>query len=134
MKKFKEFMTKISEVTTVPEEYDSLVSSPVNKRKYPIFKNPDRSEIKDLAKETNLVRFIAHKGDFYTFNGALLHAHAINHLKLPISHEPPIEDAFLGVAKASSDGRLSYYDSNQLKAKDAHRVDKLHPQVRKYLT
>jgi hypothetical protein len=122
----------IKELVTT-EEYDSLVKSPLDKRHYPIFVNPTRSEIKELAKETNLVRFIAHNGLFYLFNGALLHAYVIKHLELPISPEPTIEVAFLGIAKASPAGTLEYYDSNQLKPKDVHKVPQLYPYIEKYL-
>lgn len=116
------------------EEYHSLMNSPIDKRKYPIFKNPDKSEIKELAKDTNLVRFISHKGDFYVFNGSLLHSHAIKHIGLPISDDPPIKDAFLGIAKASTNGKMEFYDSNQKDAKNPKDVMKYHEHIMKYLS
>ena len=39
---------KLKEITTT-EEYHSLVKSPLNKNIYPIFVNPTRSEIRELA-------------------------------------------------------------------------------------
>ena len=62
---------KLKELVT-NEEYHSLVGSTLNKNKYPIFVNPTRSEIRELAQESNLIRFIAYKNDFYVFNAALL--------------------------------------------------------------
>ncbi len=108
----------------INEEYHSLVSSPINRKKYPIFMNPTSSEIKELGEDTNLVRFIMYDGNFYAFSGALLHAIAIKHLGLPISSDPNINQAFLGIAKAVG-GRLQYYDSNQLKQGDWNELEKV---------
>lgn len=47
------------------------------------------------------------------FSAALLHAFVIKHLELPLSLDPNINDAFLGIAKANLNGTLAYYDSNQ---------------------
>ena len=123
---------KLKEITTT-EEYHSLVKSPLNKNIYPIFVNPTRSEIRELAQESNLVRFIAYRENFYVFNAALLHAFVIEHLKLPISKTPTIKDAFLGIAKASYNGTLKYYDSNQLTARDVDKVPTLYPYLTKWL-
>ncbi len=108
----------------INEEYHSLVDSPINRKKYPIFVNPTSSEIKELGEDTNLVRFIMYDGKLYAFSGALLHATAIKHLGLPISNDPSIRDAFLGIAKAIG-GRLQYYDSNQLKQGDWNELEKV---------
>lgn len=127
---------KVKEIM-INEDYHSLVSSPINRKKYPIFINPSRSEINELSEDTNLIRFIIYQGNFYAFSGALLHATAIKHLELPISNDPPISEAFLGIAKAVPGGKLQYYDSNQLKRGDEEELEqitKLYPDlIQKYL-
>jgi hypothetical protein len=114
------------------EEYHSLAKSGVNKKAYPIFINPTRSEVKELAKENNIVRFISHKGDLYAFSGELLHAHAIKHLELPVSNDPPIKDAFLGIAKASANGSMEFYDTNQSAANNIGEIIKHHSNLARY--
>lgn len=121
---------KLKELITT-EEYHPLAGSPINKNKYPIFINPVRSEIRELAKESNLIRFIAYKDDFYVFNAALLYAYVIKHLNLPISSEPPISKAFLGIAKANLNGTLQYYDSNQT-IRDFSVIPDLYPYLSKW--
>jgi hypothetical protein len=118
----------------VSEDYVALVKQLHNKKTYPIFVNPSRSEIKELAREENLARFIAFNGHFYLFNASLLHATAIEKLGLPLSSSPSINDAFLGVAKASLYGALEYYDSNQISDEQLESVSKAYRYIAKYFT
>jgi hypothetical protein len=104
------------EIVLVDEEYHSLAQDPYDKshkHAFPVFKNPTKDEIKELGQTNNTARFIAHKGDLYAFSPMLLHANAIKHLGLPITSNPPISHAFLGVAKANHDGSLAFKETNQ---------------------
>lgn len=113
------------------EEYDSLLTNPLNKKTFAVFKNPDKSEIRELSQSTNNVRFIHHKGDLHVWDGSVLHAHAIKHLGLPLTSNPPINHAFLGVAKPNFDGTLSFKETNQ-NIPTADAVKKWHPGALKY--
>lgn len=119
----------------VKEEYHSLVKNPLNKKIHTVYVDPTKDEIRELAKETNVARFISHDNHLYLFHGELLHSDAINHLKLPIYvDKPPIEKAFLGIAKPNANGKLQYTDSNQLKQTDIGKVPKFHPHLGKYFS
>jgi hypothetical protein len=114
----------------IEEEYDSLLKSPWNdKVAHPVYKNPDKSEISDLSKTTDNVRFISHKKNMYVWDGSILHRHAIRHLNLPISSSPLIKDAFLGVAKPNSDGTLAF-DSTEQRINEP--IHKYHSHILQY--
>lgn len=121
---------KVKEI--IPEEYVTLVKQIHDKKPYPIFINPSRGEIRELAREENLARFIAYQNQFFLFSASLLHANAIKKLELPLSSEPSINDAFLGVAKANLDGTLDYYTSNQISDEQLDEVSKLYRYINKY--
>lgn len=116
----------------IDEEYDSLVTNPLNtKQKFPVFVNPEKSEIQELAKSTNSVRFLAHKGKLHVWDASVLHAHAIKHLGLSITSTPPISHAFLGIAKPNYDGTLSFKETNQ-KIPTSDSIQKHHSEILHY--
>ena len=115
----------------VEEDYDSLMTNPLNKEKYPVFVDPTKDEIKELSKDTNNVRFISHNGKMFLFHDGILHAHAIKHLGLPISNAPPIHQAFLGIAKPNADGTLSYSGTNQVITRP-NALNQYHRHILKY--
>lgn len=96
---------------------------------YDVYLNPTKNELKELSRDNNLVRFIAYNGDFYVFSASYLHRDAIQHLKLPFNHKPDISTAFLGIAKLSVTGNLTFHDSNQLDHSNSDMVLKFHPYV-----
>lgn len=114
------------------EDYHSLVTNPLNKQKRTVFVNPTKDEIRELAKETNSIRFIAYQNVLYIWNGDMLHADMIKQLKLPFTSDPPIATAFLGIAKPLAKGSLQYKDSNQLKSADAAKIAKLYGWIDKW--
>lgn len=116
----------------VREEYHSLIKNPLNKKIHTVYIDPTKDEVRELSKETNVARFIAHDGHLYLFHGGLLHADAINHLKLPISDKPTVEKAFLGIAKPNANGKLQYTDSNQLKPTDIGKIPRYHPYISRF--
>jgi hypothetical protein len=88
----------------------------------PIFKNPDKSEIRELADFGNKVRFIAYKNNLYVFPAELLHLSAVKELAkipeigIPISagsdSHPKV--AFLGIAKINlGTYKLKFTETNQ---------------------
>jgi hypothetical protein len=109
------------------EEYVSSVASTVkNKSKeetfFPIFKNPDKSEIKELKKFGVSVRFIVYKKDVFVFPSELLHNFAVRELHSAVGiprdlysdamYDPRI--AFFGIAKINlGTMKLSVTDTNQ---------------------
>lgn len=120
------------EVEFIGEEYETIVKSPINKKHYTVFVNPTKKEVRELAADEPLARFIAYGGQFYIFNASLLHATAITKLELPISSTPNINDAFLGIAKASASGSLEYYDSNQVSEKNLENAVRKYPYMIKF--
>lgn len=128
MKSYKELSQQL---LFVYEEYDSLIDNPINRTKHPVFVNPTRNEIRELSRETNNARFIAHNNKLYVFNGSVLHAHAIKQLKLPINSEPHISQAFLGIAKPNANGTLTFTDTNQ-KNIDTKTINDKYQYINKY--
>jgi hypothetical protein len=120
------------EVEFIGEEYETLVKSPINKKTYTVFVNPTSKEVRELASDEPLARFIAYDGKLYVFNASLLHATAISKLELPISSTPNINDAFLGIAKAATSGSLQYYDSNQVSEKHLENAVRKYPYILKF--
>jgi len=135
MKTLQQFILENNMLNTkelfVYEEYESLVDNNFNKTKHPVFVNPNKDEIREYSKTTNNVRFIAHNNKFYIFHGSVLHAHAIKQLGLPITSEPHITHAFLGIAKPNNNGTLSFSDSNQ-KNIDPNVVKTKYQYINKY--
>jgi hypothetical protein len=124
MKSFEKFYT---------EEYHSIATNPLNKQKRTVFINPSKDEIRELSKETNNVRFIAHKGNTYVFHGDFLHSDMIKHLGLPLESNPPINKAFLGVAKPLANGKLQFTETNQkIPANSVDLVEKLYKHLYNY--
>jgi hypothetical protein len=115
----------------IKEEYHSLMKNPITGKHHTVFVNPNAGEIRELAKETNNVRFISHNRNFYLFHGENLHAHVKTHLGLNLTNDPPIEKAFFGIAKPNADGTLSYSDSNQT-IKDPAKIVQHHGHIFKY--
>jgi hypothetical protein len=121
------------EVVKMVEEYDSLVRDPYSHSKsYPIFKNPSKSEISELSKDTNSARFISHDKNLYVFNAQILHDHAAKHLDLPINqNSPDIKRTFQGIAKPNHDGSLAFSETNQ-KIRNATDIEKYHGHLKTY--
>ena len=114
----------------VTEEYHSLVGTGLNKKTYTIFIDPTKDEIKELARESNSARFIVFQNHLYIFSAEVLHSFAIKHLGFPISNDPPVKYAFLGIAKPNLNGTLVFTDSNQtLSAKDSADLERIHGKV-----
>jgi hypothetical protein len=107
------------------EEYVSSVNSPFKGKAkedtfFPIFKNPDKSEIKELKQFGVSVRFIIYKKNVYVFPAELLHVNAICQLSIDIgiprdlhsTNDPKV--AFLGIAKINLGTlKLTVTDTNQ---------------------
>lgn len=107
------------------EEYVSSVASTIKGKSreetfFPIFKNPDKSEIAELKKFGVSVRFIVYKKDVFLFPAELLHVNAIRELHSEIgiprdlysTEDPRI--AFFGIGKINlGTGKISVTDSNQ---------------------
>lgn len=107
------------------EEYVSSVASAVKSKSkedtfYPIFQNPDKSEIKELKKFGISARFIVYKKDVFVFPAELLHVNAIRELHSAIgiprdlysTDDPRV--AFFGIAKVNlGTMKLSVTDTNQ---------------------
>lgn len=134
-KNFREWFESSKTSEHVSEEYMTGVTPKYSKNNYyEIFKNPDSSEMRDLAGVGAFARFIAIGNDIYVFPAELLHASAIEELKLKISDNPPIRTAFLGVAKISGQ-KLTLHVTNQaISPEDAANVEKFHPAVKKFFT
>ena len=115
----------------IDEEYDSLMTNPLNKKSFPVFKNPEKSEIQELSKSTNAVRFLSHGGHMYAWDASVLHAHAIKHLGLPITSNAPLHQAFMGVARPGGDGSLRFSETNQ-KITDPSLIEKYHSHLSSY--
>lgn len=113
------------------EEYDSLMTNPLNKKSFPVFKNPEKSEIQELSKSTNAVRFLSHGGHMYAWDASVLHAHAIKHLGLPVTSNSPVNHVFMGVAKPNYDGSLSFKETNQ-NIKSPNDIKQYHSGVMHY--
>jgi len=114
------------------EKYQNLAKASITKELYPIFINPTKSEVRELALSSGMVRFIAYNGDLYVFDENLLHADAIFNLDLPLSSSPDFRIAFLGVAKANFNGVLQYYGSNHVISSELSIVAKYHSYMLKY--
>ncbi len=120
---------KIDEIL-INDEYKGLVAVKYGKSKsaYSVYVNPQRQEIKDLAKDSNVARFIAFDGKVYVFPGSLLHEKAITSISdlEPLSkysndtERVPIEQAFLGVANVNMNGELHFSGTNQRIANNQH--------------
>lgn len=115
------------------EEYVAGISPRHNKKEYyEIFKNPTSSELMNIRSKGIFARFIAIKNDIYVFPAELLHADAIKELELPISNDPPVNKAFLGVAKIVG-SKLHLHTTNQtMTAASAARVEQDHPVLKKF--
>lgn len=120
-------------IKNLTEQYfRSIYSKKGSGESFDIYKNPTKSEVSELAREHNIVRFIAHSGDFYLFPGHLPHHHAVEYIGLPLPLNPKIRDAFLGIAKATRNGGLDYYDSNQIEPEQLAEVVRFHPYIEKF--
>ena len=107
------------------EEYVSSVASTVKGKSreetfFPIFKNPDKSEIAELKKFGVSVRFVVYKKDVFLFPAELLHVNALRELHSEIgiprdlysTDDPRI--AFFGIGRINlGTGKISVTDSNQ---------------------
>ena len=89
---------------------------------FDVYQNPSRSEVAELAREDNIARFIATGGDFHLFSGSLPHHHAIEYIGLNLPSNPTPEQAFMGIVKLDRNGRINYYDSNQVETEEDLKI------------
>jgi hypothetical protein len=131
-------INKIKErMTLKSEEYVSSVESMFKRGSsadtyFPIFKNPDKSEIKELKKFGVHVRFAIYKKDVFVFPAELLHVNALRELSSEIglprdlysTNDPKV--AFFGIAKINLGSlKLTVTDTNQrLTPEDLQWIEK----------